>query len=81
MTYTFWVYVWNRVTNTSGCDDETEGNDMNYFEFVSDLKDTSEIVYCDVWQSLLMWYMPETHGVSSWWGPGDAPQGKTKDHE
>ena len=22
--------------------------------------------------------MPETHGVSSWRGPGDAPEGKTK---
>lgn len=35
---------WKRVTNTSGCDDETEGNDMNYFEFVSDLQDILEIV-------------------------------------
>ena len=35
---------WKRVTNTSGCDYETEGNDMNYFEFVSDLQDILEIV-------------------------------------
>lgn len=35
---------WKRVTNTSGCDDETEGNDMNYFEFVCDLQDILEIV-------------------------------------
>ena len=25
--------------------------------------------------------MPETHGVSSWSGPGDVPQGNTKDPE
>lgn len=35
---------WKRVTNTSGCDDENESNDMNYFEFVSDPKDILEIV-------------------------------------
>lgn len=25
--------------------------------------------------------MPETHGVLSWIGPGDGPQGNTKDRE
>ena len=46
--------------------------------------------YCDVRQSLqsssasaerYLLQVPETHGVLSWSGPGDGPQGKTKDRE
>ena len=60
----------------------------NYSKFVSDLVDTLEPEYCDARQSLqsssasaerCIWQVPETHGVLSWSGPGDGPQGKTKD--